>query len=245
MENNKKSFLIYIPTILMVAAILYPVLFMDESYILIFILLSPFVLPIFTILGAFGVFVAFKKKTSMKKWYFIFLLILSFSFIAYVPAVLIIRGADYVIHLKSNLQRGEQHRENESQRLIDLKNKFSEYVPGQAKVIDVYKDRILVNEYSQQWYLVLKVTNAKEIGLFEDPESFKNKTVSISLDEANIPSDLHFFPSEEGVVILSRNVSNEKREELRTLEGNEFFGNDTWYDRTGIVFNGDVPVVIQ
>ncbi len=234
----------------MIAAIIYLVSLGRETYSLALLLFSFFIFPVFSILGALGLFVAIKKKPLISKKYFIFLLILSISFVTYVPAALLVRGIDYVIHLQSEIKKTQNKNQDESMAMQDLVNRLDGHFSNQMTIIDVEKDKIFTTPTDGvSGVFILKVTNAREIGLLKNPTSFIGKQVKVTLSKKDIPGNRWFGYSKDGAALLLRNQSEEEK---------KFFADNRAMDPTlkvkvdesalynyNVIYSGDIPVVIQ
>lgn len=248
MENNKKSILVYIPALLMIATIIYLVSLGRETYSFALLLFSPFIFPIFTLLGAFGLIVAIKKKSLISRKYFIFLMILSIFFVTYVPAALLVRGIDYVIHFQSEVRKTQNKNQDESMAMQDLVNRLDGHFSNQMTIIDVEKDKIFTTPTDGvSGVFILKVVNAREIGLLKNPNLFIGKKVSVTLSKKDIPNNRWFGYSKEGVALLLRNQSEEEKKfftDNRALNPTQKVDESALYNYN-VIYHGDIPVVIQ
>ena len=165
--------------------------------------------PFFFVIGFIALKSSIKLLKKEKNLPTYLLLIFSIIFITWAPAVKISQGIQYIMFYKTFQEEKITAQKQEITDLNNISESFSYYFNNPVVIDDVEKDRIYINNNNGSF--IFLVTNAEKIGLLNNPESFKNKTVKLILDKDFLSKKGRDFSS-EGSILISRNNSEQLKE---------------------------------
>ncbi|MDE2030779.1 MAG: hypothetical protein KGI58_00765 [Patescibacteria group bacterium] len=175
-------------------------------------------IPIYFFLGLLSLIRSIGLRFEDRKWtiFSIILGIFGLLYITIFPAISLTEKLGNLVHIKDVLNKKDRQEIN-TQEFNNIKTQDFEYYIGTNVVIkDVQGDRILI--LNKNGYFVLKVLNAKDIGLLNNPENYINKSVAITVDPSKtepVNVSVRTVCSSESLILLQRNLTDKYYSDLK------------------------------